>query len=142
MLDIHVSLLLLVLVVFLIMIMLLNKWLYAPLLTFMDERDRSIQEDLENASSASSDAQALKEEANKILSDAKNEAASMRQQTIEESKLTASTKVDARRSELDATFEMFKSELKKEEESLRSALLSQLPLYRELLKAKFAKLGG
>ena len=140
MLDIHVSLMLLVAVVFLVLLFLLNSWLYQPLLRFMDERDKSIRKDLENVSSNAHEIDELRAKADAVIAQAKNEAAAMRAKTIEESKLLAQSKVEARKEELEKAYQEFLAELKKEEEQLKSELLSQMPLFKESLKAKFSQI--
>ena len=140
MLDIHVSLMLLVAVVFLVLLALLNSWLYQPLLRHMDERDKNIRKDLENVSSNSQEIEELKAKAQEVIAQAKNEAAAMRAKTIEESKLLAQSKLEAKKEELDKAYAAFLEELKQEEERLRSDLLSQVPLFKESLKAKFSQI--
>ncbi|WP_457597599.1 F0F1 ATP synthase subunit B family protein [Hydrogenimonas sp.] len=140
MLDIHLSLMLLVAVVFLVLLFLLNSWLYQPLLRFMDERDRSIRKDLENVSSNSHEIEELRAKAEAVIAQAKSEAAEMRAKTIEESKLLAQSKVEAKKEELEKAYQAFLGELKEEEERLKSELLSQMPLFKESLKAKFSQI--
>jgi F-type H+-transporting ATPase subunit b len=140
MLDIHLSLMLLVAVVFLVMLILLNSWLYQPLLRFMDERDKSIRKDLENVSSNTHEIDELRAKAEEVIAQAKSEAAAMRAKTIEESKLLAQSKLEAKKEELERTYQSFLEELKKEEEQLKSELLSQMPLFKESLKAKFSQI--
>ena len=140
MLDIHLSLMLLVAVVFLVLLFLLNSWLYQPLLRFMDERDKSIRKDLENVSSNTHEIDELRAKADAVVAQAKNEAAAMRAKTIEESKLLAQSKLEAKKEELEKAYQEFLGELKKEEEQLKSELLSQMPLFKESLKAKFSQI--
>ncbi len=140
MLDIVPSLMLVVAVVFLVMLILLNSWLYQPLLAFIDERDKSIRKDLENIDSTGSDVEELKAKTEAIIAEAKNEAAALRAKTIEESKLLAMSKIEAKKEELDKRYQEFLVELKKEEEQLKSELLSQMPLFKESLKAKFSQI--
>ncbi len=140
MLDIDPSLMLVVAVVFLILMALLNSWLYQPLLAFMDERDKSIRKDLESVSETSSDVEELKAKTEAIIAEAKNEAAAMRAKTIEESKLLAASKIEAKKEELEEKYKLFLDELKREEEELKSELLSQMPLFKESLKAKFSQI--
>ena len=139
MLDIHVSLMLLVAVVFLVLLTLLNSWLYQPLLRFMDERDRDIRKNLENVSSDTKEIDELNAKAEEVIAQAKNEAAALRAKTIEESKLLAQSKIEAKKEELEEAYRSFLDELKKDEEQLRSELLSQMPLFKESLKAKFSQ---
>ncbi|NPA29808.1 MAG: F0F1 ATP synthase subunit B' [Epsilonproteobacteria bacterium] len=140
MLDIHVSLMLLVAVVFLVLLMLLNSWLYQPLLRFMDERDKNIRRDLENVSSNTQEIDELRAKAEEVIANAKNEAAALRAKTIEESKLLAQSKLESKKEELEKRYEAFLEELKGEEAKLKSELLSQMPLFKESLKAKFSQI--
>jgi len=131
---------LVVAVVFLMMLILLNNWLYQPLMAFMDERDKSIRKDLENVSADSSEIEELKAKAEAVIAEAKSEAAALRAKTIEESKLLAMSKIEAKKEELEETYKAFLDSLKKEEEELRSELISQMPLFKESLKAKFSQI--
>jgi F-type H+-transporting ATPase subunit b len=140
MLDISLSLMLLVAVIFIALLVVLNNWLYQPLLTFMDERDRSIRKDLENVSADTGEIEELKAKAEAVISEAKNEAAALRAKTIEESKLEAEQKIGAKKEELEAQYQAFLASLKEEEAQLKSELLSQLPLFKESLKAKFSRI--
>jgi len=140
MLDISVSLMLVVAVVFLVLLILLNSWLYQPLMAFMDERDKSIRKDLENVSANSSEIEELKAKAEEVIAEAKSEAAALRAKTIDESKLLAMSKIEAKKEELEEAYQEFLNSLKKEEEELKSELLSQMPLFKESLKAKFSQI--
>ena len=140
MLDIHVSLMLLVAVVFLVLLILLNSWLYQPLLRFMDERDKNIRRDLENVSSNTQEIDELNAKAEEVIANAKSEAAALRAKTIEESKLLAQSKLESKKEELEKRYQAFLEELKGEEAKLKSELLSQMPLFKESLKAKFSQI--
>ena len=140
MLDISVSLMLIVAVVFLVLLILLNSWLYQPLMAFMDERDKSIRKDLENVNANSSEIEELRAKAEEVIAEAKNEAAALRAKTIEESKLLAMNKIEAKKEELEESYKEFLNSLKREEEELKSELLSQMPLFKESLKAKFSQI--
>ena len=140
MLDISVGLLLLTAVVFLGLIFLLNSWLYQPLLKFMQEREESIRRDLENANANEEGSQKLFEEAQSIVSEAKSEASAMKKEAIEKVKAEVNELIAAKKSELEKRYEEFLQEMKKEEEGIKSTLISQMPLFKEALKAKFNKL--
>ncbi len=140
MLDIHVSLMLLVAVVFLVLLILLNSWLYQPLLRFMDERDKNIRRDLENVSFNTQEIDELNAKAEEVIANAKSEAAALRAKTIEESKLLAQSKLESKKEELEKRYQAFLEELKGEEAKLKSELLSQMPLFKESLKAKFSQI--
>ncbi len=140
MLDIHVSLMLFVFALFLTLLVVLNRMLFQPLLKFMDDRDRSIAKDLEAAKGLSGNSDELNAKAEENLSNAKSEAAAIRQKAIEEEKALAASKVETKQAELDKAYADFVANLAEEKEKLKNDLLSQMPLFKESLKAKFSKL--
>lgn len=140
MLEIHLPLMLFVLALFLFLLVALNNMLFKPLVTFMDDRDNSIAKDLEAAKGLSGNTDELNAKADENLSNAKNEAAAIRQQAIDDEKTLAASKVETKQSELDKEYGNFVEKLNSDKESLKNALLSQMPLFKENLKAKFSKL--
>ncbi|MEA3491474.1 MAG: F0F1 ATP synthase subunit B' [Campylobacterota bacterium] len=140
MLDIHVSLMLFVLVLFLTLLVVLNRMLYKPLIKFMDDRDSSIAKDLNAAKSLSGNTDALYAKAEEILDEARLEAAGIRQKAVDESRAVAEGKAESKRAQLDKSYLSFVENLESEKEVLRNSLLSQMPLFKESLKAKFSKL--
>ena len=140
MLDIDLSLMLFVLALFLILLAVLNQIHYKPLLKFMDDRDSSIAKDLEYAKSLSGNSQELHDEADGILNDAKAEAGAIRQSAIDEAKVLAESRAEAKQNELNREYASFIEKLEEEKETLKSSLLSQMPLFKESLKAKFSEL--
>ncbi len=140
MLDIHLPLMLFVLVLFLFLIVVLNKMLFQPLVKFMDDRDLSIAKDLESAKGHSGDSDELNAKADENISNAKNEAAVIRQKAIDDEKTLAASKVETKQNELEIEYNKFVEKLNSDKESLKNALLSQMPLFKESLKAKFSKL--
>ena len=140
MLDIHLPLMLFVLALFLTLLVVLNRMLFQPLLKFMDDRDRSIAKDLEAAKGLSGNSDELNAKAEENISNAKSEAAAIRQKAIEEEKALAASKIETKQSELDKAYAEFTATLATEKENLKNELLSQMPLFKESLKAKFSKL--
>jgi len=140
MLDLHLPLMLFVLVLFLTLLVLLNNMLFRPLIKFMDDRDASIAKDLEAAKSFSGNTDELNAEAEDIISKAKNEAATIRQKAIDDEKTLAASKVETKQNEIDKEYGGFVEKLASEKEKLKNELLSQMPLFKESLKAKFSKL--
>jgi F-type H+-transporting ATPase subunit b len=106
----------------------------------MDDRDNSIAKDLKAAKSFSGNSDELNAKADENISIAKNEAAAIRQKAIDDEKTLAASRVGSKQSELDKEYEGFVEKLTLEKESLKSSLLSQMPLFKESLKAKFSKL--
>ncbi|MEA2048258.1 MAG: F0F1 ATP synthase subunit B' [Campylobacterota bacterium] len=140
MLDIHLPLMLFVLALFLFLLVLLNTMLVQPLVKFMDDRDNSIAKDLEAAKGLSGNSDELNAKAEENISNAKNEAALIKQKAIDDEKTLAASNVDRKQSELDKEYGNFVEKLTSDKESLKNALLSQMPLFKESLKAKFSKL--
>jgi F-type H+-transporting ATPase subunit b len=106
----------------------------------MDDRDSSIAKDLKAAEGFSGNSKELNEKAEEIISDAKAKAAAIREKAIETEKELSASKVASKQGELDKEYAGFIKKLASDKESLKSALLSQMPLFKESLKAKFNKL--
>jgi F-type H+-transporting ATPase subunit b len=140
MLDINPMLLGSTLIVFLILIAVLNSWLYNPLFNFMNKRDADIKKDLEEVGSNDDEVAALTAEAEKIINDAKMEAAALREKVIADAKELAESKLEAKRAEMASEYAAFEKSLAEEREQLNNALLSQVPLYKEAVKAKFSQI--
>lgn len=140
MLDISVPLMLFDLVLFLSLLVVLNRILYQPLIKFMDDRDNSIANDLSAAKSLSGNSEALHAEAEGILDEARSKASEIRQKAVDEAKILAESRAENKRAELDKEYVSFMEKLESEKETLRNSLLSQMPLFKESLKAKFSKL--
>ena len=140
MLDINPMLLGSTLIVFLILIAVLNSWLYNPLFNFMNKRDADIKRDLDEVGSNDEEISALTQEAEKIISDAKLEAAAVREKVIADAKELAESKLEAKRAELASEYAAFEKSLAEDREQLKNALLSQVPLFKEAVKAKFSQI--
>ena len=140
MLDIHLSLMLFVLFLFLTLLVLLNNMLFKPLLNYMDDRDNTISKNLKAAKSFGNNSDELNAKADENISNAKNEAATIRQKAIDAEKTIASQKVEAKQSELEKEYSKFAEQLNSEQESLKESLLLQVPQFKEHLKAKFSNL--
>ena len=106
----------------------------------MDSRDEAIASDLKSAENLGSDADELLSEAKGILDDAKAKATKMRQDAIEEFKAKNTMALAKRQKELEAEYEKFEKELAQKREELKNSVLSQMPLIKESLKAKFAQI--
>ena len=106
----------------------------------MDDRDASIAKDLEAAKGFSGNSDELNTKADEIISNAKNEAASIRQKAIDDEKTLAVRKVEEKQKELETKYTEFSQRLSQDKENLKNSLLSQMPLFKESLKAKFSKL--
>ncbi|SFV71139.1 ATP synthase B' chain [hydrothermal vent metagenome] len=106
----------------------------------MDDRDSSIAKDLEAAQGFSGNTDELNAKADEVISNAKNEAASIRQKAIDDEKTLAASKVETKQNELEVEYTKFVEKLNADKANLKNALLSQMPLFKESLKAKFSTL--
>ncbi|MBE0513754.1 FoF1 ATP synthase subunit B' [Sulfurimonas sp.] len=140
MLDINPILLVATLIVFLTLIAVLNSWLYNPLFAYMSKRDEDIKKDLEKIGSNDEEIKELEAKAQSIIVNAKLEAAALREKVITDAKELAESKLEAKRAELASQYLEFEQLLAKTREQLSSDLKSQIPLFKEAVKAKFSQI--
>jgi len=131
---------LIVLLLFIGLIVYLNKALYQPIVNFMDQRDLTIAKDNQESQELSGNADELISAANANLDSAKQEANSLRQAAIDEAKVESEKLVSSKEVELEKAYEEFSKKLEVEKEELKNGVLSQVPLIKEALKAKFSQL--
>jgi F-type H+-transporting ATPase subunit b len=140
MLDINPILLLATFVVFLSLIAVLNSWLYNPLFSFMNKRDDDIKKDLQKVGNNDDEINELTARAESIITNAKLEASALREKVIEDAKELAESKLEAKRAELASQYSEFEKSLAESKEQLTSDLMSQVPLFKEAVKAKFSQI--
>ncbi len=140
MLDINPILLLATFVVFLSLIAVLNSWLYNPLFAYMGKRDEDIKKDLDKVGSNDNEVAELLAKAESIVTNAKLEASALREKVIADAKELADSKLEAKRAELASEYLEFEQTLAKSKEQLISDLNSQIPLFKEAVKAKFSQI--
>ena len=140
MLDISPVLLLSSGIIFLLVLARLNSCLFKPLLKHMDDRAESIKTDLENAKNNATDVDGMLAEANDIIAKAKKEAAGIRQKAQEEAESVAAVKLSGAKSEIDAKYNTFTKSLEEETSALKDTLVSQLPVFKQSLKAKLSSI--
>ena len=140
MLDINPILLVATLIVFLTLIAVLNSWLYNPLFAYMSKRDEDIKKDLQKVGSNDDEINELESRAQTIITNAKLEAAALRDKVIADARELAESKLEAKRAELASQYLEFEQSLAQVREQLSSDLKSQTPLFREAVKAKFSQI--
>jgi len=140
MLDINPILLLVTFVVFVSLIAVLNSWLYNPLFSFMNKRDEDIKKDLDKVGSNDSEIAELNAKAESIIMSAKLEAAALREKVIANAKELAESKLEAKRAELAQEYLEFEQSLAKAKDELTTDLMSQVPVFKEAVKAKFSQI--
>ena len=140
MLDINPILLLATFVVFVSLIAVLNSWLYNPLFSFMNKRDEDIKKDLDKVGSNDDEIATLNAKAESIIMTAKLEAAALREKVIADAKELAESKLEAKRAELASEYKEFEQSLARAQDELTSDLMSQVPVFKEAVKAKFSQI--
>lgn len=140
MLDIDPSLMLFMLIAILVLIFTLNKVLFSPLVSFMDQRENSIKSELEVSKNIGLDSDDLNAKAEQTIEGAKQEAHLIRQKAIDEAKSLAEGKIADKQNMLDKEYKVFVANLTNENESLRLFLLEQIPQLKENIKTKLSKL--
>ena len=140
MLDISPILLLSSGLVFLLVLARLNSCLYKPLFKHMDDRENQIKTDMENAKANGADVDGMLDEAKEIIAQAKKEAFSIREKARLEASEVAEGKLTAAKVKTEEKYNDFVKTLVEEKISLENSLVSQLPLFKEGLKAKLSSI--
>ena len=140
MLDISPILLLSSGLVFLLVLARLNSCLYKPLFKHIDDRENQIKTDMENAKANGADVDGMLAEAKEIIAQAKKEAFSIRDKARLEAQEVAEGKIEVARTKTESKYNDFVQELATEKSSLENTLVSQLPLFKEGLKAKLSSI--
>ena len=139
MLEISPLIMVVTFVIFVAMLYLLNQRLYQPLLKFMDDRDATLRREREEAENLTGDTGDLEAQAQAVIDAAKSEAAQARQETLAALHAEEEKALSHRQGELNEKYAAFLETLREEKEALRGKLLSELPLLKEALKAKFSQ---
>ncbi len=136
MLDISPILLLSSGLVFLLVLARLNSCLYKPLFKHMDERENQIKTDMDNAKNNAADVNGMLEEANNIIAQAKKEALSIREKARFDATEVADVKIADVKAKIESRYNDFTKALESEKVTLETSLVSNMPLFKEGLKAK------
>ena len=108
-------------VVFVCLLVVLKKFAWGPIISSIDEREKSIRDSLDKAKQAQNESKEIANEQNKILSDAKLEAASL----IKKAKITAEEMANKIKTEgQDEKNRIVESGLKEIEAAKQSAIAS------------------
>lgn len=130
----------LVFVLFIASVYLLNKWLYQPILAFMDARDKMISDDLANASSNDGEIEAIRAESASIIESAKKEATAIKEKAILEAKDKAFNKVESLKQSNEADLAKFLETLDSQKNELKNALIAQIPEFKKSLSNKIKQI--
>lgn len=106
----------------------------------MDDRDLQIKTDLENSKSNATEVESMLEEANNIIAQAKKEAFSIREKAKSEAIGEAEVKFSEAKEKINSKYDQFINTLAEEKVALENSLVSNLPLFKEGLKAKLSSI--
>ncbi len=140
MLDISPILLLSSGLVFLLVLARLNSCLYKPLFKHMDDRDNQIKTDMGNAKNNATDVNSMIEEASHIIAKAKKEALSIREKAKNDAIEIADVKIADVKVRIENQYNDFLKSLIEEKSTLETSLVSDMPLFKEGLKAKLSSI--
>ena len=140
MLEISLPALIFTVIVFLGLIYFLNVKLYKPLLSFMDDREAMIKKDAEEAKQNALDIDSDRAEIEKILGEARSQAAKIKQISLDTAKADAEAVISAKRSDLESDFNKFIKELDEEKSELKKDLQNKIPEFKSGLKSALAKI--
>lgn len=133
-------LMLLVFVVFLLTMVLLNVWLFKPLIGFMDEREATLRKDLDSISSSDTQVQEIQQQIQDILSDARARSSEILQKATSDAKSHYEANLQKKQEELAKKLQDFRANLEKQKEVSKKELLAHLGEFEDVLKLKIKQL--
>lgn len=133
-------LMLLVFVVFLLTMVLLNVWLFKPLIGFMDEREAILRKDLDSISSSDTQVQEIQQQIQDILSDARARSSEILQKATSDAKSHYEANLQKKQEELAKKLQDFRANLEKQKEASKKELLAHLGEFEDALKLKIKQL--
>jgi F-type H+-transporting ATPase subunit b len=136
MLDISPIVMLIETGIFLVTLILLNQWLFKPLLSFMEKREAKLQADLKNVSNNADEAKKYEEEIASIIENARNEASKIKKEATNLAKKEAIKMVESEVSKIESAKESFNSELEAKKEELYKALEANSNELTQMLSTK------
>ncbi|MRJ06560.1 MAG: ATPase [Epsilonproteobacteria bacterium] len=137
MLDINVGLMLFEAGIFLITLVLLNKWLFQPLVKFMEERDAKLKQSLNQIEGNSEEVEKLQKEIEEILHRARVDANRIREEARLEAVKQAEVMKMEKMEELEKAKAQLQREIEQEKRELMEALQKEEPQLKALLETKF-----
>ena len=136
MLDLNIGVMLIEAGIFLVTMILLKKWLFDPLVAFMDERERKLQKSLEMINANTEDTKELEEKIQKVLAKAKKEAKVIRDEARAKAQEEANELKAKRLAEIEAAKEELTKEIKAEKEKILAQLRENKDEIKNLVENK------
>jgi len=136
MLDISLITMLIEAGIFLVTLILLNQWLFQPLLSFMEKRDAKLADELKSVSNNTDEAKKYEEEIASILDNAKTEANNIKKLATDEAKKEAISMVESAVKKIEAEKTAFYAELDAKKAELANVLESNSNELKNMLSTK------
>ena len=136
MLDISLIVMLIEAGIFLVTLILLNQWLFQPLLTHMEKREAKLNEELKSVSNNANEAKQYEEEIASIIENAKLEAAKIKKEATDGAKKEALAMVEGEVSRIESEKKAFNEELEAKKSDLRKALEADASELKTMLSSK------
>lgn len=140
MIEISVPAFILTIIVFIALVGYLNRRLYQPMLAFMDARDAAIKRDEEAADKNLAEVNSEAKEIEDILTKARNEAATIRQDGLSQIEADEAEEIKARKESLESDFSKYLEELEKEKDELRESLKANIPTFKASVRNRLARI--
>jgi len=136
MLDISPIVMLIEAGIFFVTLILLNQWLFQPLLSHMDKRDAKLKAELNSVSNNADEAKKYEEEITSIIENAKSEANKIKKEATEIAKKEAAEMVEAALKKIDDSKVAFNDELEVKKAELLNVLESEAGELKSMLSEK------
>jgi F-type H+-transporting ATPase subunit b len=136
MLDISPIVMLIEAGIFFVTLILLNQWLFQPLLSHMDKRDAKLKAELNSVSNNADEAKKYEEEITSIIENAKSEANKIKKEATDIAKKEAAEMVEAALKKIDDSKVAFNDELEVKKAELLNVLESEAGELKSMLSEK------
>lgn len=127
---------LVVFIVFIFTMFMLNKFVFQPLFTYMDQREQKVTDDLQLVTREDNELQHIEKEIYEILSNAKLQAFVAKEEQIEEAKKSANAKIERIQNENREKMDAFMAKLQESRDSMKSDLRNSIGDIEYLLASK------
>lgn len=141
-LELNWQLMLLVFVTFMLLILILNTWLYRPILELIQKRDALLGEDAKGIEEQKNEVAQLRHEAEEVLRGAREEAKKIKELATLEAQGIYEEKLNRLKSEIGNRFLNSQKELEEKREMIKTQLQNNSHLFEEEVRNKFLSLGG
>lgn len=140
MLELNFFMLIITVAVFSYLVKYLNKILYTPLLSLIDDRELSLAKEEKKITENKSETELLSAQIQSIIAQARQEAANIKNEAHKEAQAKAEVDLLNQRLELDSDFESFMEALEVKKEEFKAELMKNLPSFQNDLKQTIAKI--